>query len=37
MIYFLIFPNCKLDTNNNYDVIDPENPTEGAARSPITT
>ena len=30
MIYFLIFPNCNLDTDD-YDVTDPENSTKGIA------
>ena len=31
MIYFRIFPNCKLDTDD-YDVIDSENSTKGIAQ-----
>ena len=30
MIYFWIFPYCKLDIDD-YDVIDPENSTKGTA------
>ena len=32
MIYFWIFPNCNIDTDDD-DVIDPENSTEGIAPS----